>query len=92
MNEAFDRMIAAYRALGKLLSDGKVRAIGVSNFMPEHLERLLAETSIVPLFKLNCPRSVSAIASIIFRALRILWSVRHDRDLPGILPGHDRDG
>ena len=27
----------AYRALEKLLADGKVRAIGVSNFMPDHL-------------------------------------------------------
>jgi diketogulonate reductase-like aldo/keto reductase len=31
-----------------LLADGKVRAIGVSNFMPEHVNRLLAETSVVP--------------------------------------------
>jgi diketogulonate reductase-like aldo/keto reductase len=31
-----------------LLADGKVRAIGVSNFMPEHLHRLLAETSVMP--------------------------------------------
>ena len=31
-----------------LLADGKVRAIGVSNFMPEHLERLLARASVVP--------------------------------------------
>jgi diketogulonate reductase-like aldo/keto reductase len=45
---AFDRTLDAYRALEKLLADGKVRAIGVSNFMPEHLERLLAETSVVP--------------------------------------------
>jgi diketogulonate reductase-like aldo/keto reductase len=45
---AFDRTIAAYRALEQLLADGKVRAIGVSNFMPEHLTRLLAETSVVP--------------------------------------------
>jgi diketogulonate reductase-like aldo/keto reductase len=45
---AFDRTIAAYRALEKLLADGRVRAIGVSNFMPEHLDRLLAETSVVP--------------------------------------------
>ena len=36
---AFDRTIDAYRALETLLADGKVRAIGVSNFMPEHLER-----------------------------------------------------
>ena len=36
----FDRTIAAYRALETLLADGKVRAIGVSNFMPEYLESL----------------------------------------------------
>ena len=34
---AFDRTLAAYRALETLLADGKVRAIGVSNFMVEHL-------------------------------------------------------
>lgn len=44
----FDRTLDAYRALEKLLADGKVRAIGVSNFMPEHLQRLLHETSVVP--------------------------------------------
>jgi len=44
----FDLTLDAYRALEKLLADGKVRAIGVSNFMPEHLRRLLAEVSVVP--------------------------------------------
>jgi diketogulonate reductase-like aldo/keto reductase len=44
----FDLTLDAYRALEKLLADGKVRAIGVSNFVPEYLERLLAETSVVP--------------------------------------------
>jgi len=44
----FGLTIDAYRALEQLLADGKVRAIGVSNFMPEHLTRLLAETSVVP--------------------------------------------
>jgi len=44
----FNLTLDAYRALEKLLADGKVRAIGVSNFMPEHLQRLLAETSVVP--------------------------------------------
>jgi diketogulonate reductase-like aldo/keto reductase len=44
----FDLTLDAYRALEKLLVDGKVRAIGVSNFMPEHLDRLLTETSVVP--------------------------------------------
>ena len=45
---AFDRTVGAYRALEKLLADGKVRAIGVSNFMPEHLDRLLSEATVVP--------------------------------------------
>lgn len=45
---AFDRTLDAYRALESLLAGGQVRAIGVSNFMPEHLDRLLAEASVVP--------------------------------------------
>lgn len=48
LSTRFDLTLDAYRALEKLLADGKVRAIGVSNFMPDHLERLLAETSVVP--------------------------------------------
>ncbi|GAA2256343.1 aldo/keto reductase [Streptomyces amakusaensis] len=43
-----DSYVDTYRALEKILSDGRARAIGVSNFLPEHLERLLAETSVVP--------------------------------------------
>ena len=45
---SFDRTVAAYQALETLLEQGKVRAIGVSNFMVDHLERLLAETTVVP--------------------------------------------
>jgi 2,5-diketo-D-gluconate reductase A len=44
----FELTLDAYRALEKLLADGDVRAIGVSNFMPDHLTRLLAETTVVP--------------------------------------------
>ncbi|GGF46567.1 oxidoreductase [Microbacterium sorbitolivorans] len=44
----FEKTVAAYKALETLLSEGRVRAIGVSNFMPHHLERLLEETEIVP--------------------------------------------
>jgi 2,5-diketo-D-gluconate reductase A len=44
----FDRTLDAYRALETLLADGRVRAIGVSNFMPEHLARLLGEATVVP--------------------------------------------
>jgi diketogulonate reductase-like aldo/keto reductase len=45
---AFDKTIGAYKALEKLLADGKVRAIGVSNFMLEHLTQLLEQTEVVP--------------------------------------------
>jgi diketogulonate reductase-like aldo/keto reductase len=44
----FDKTVAAYKALEKLLADGKVRAIGVSNFMVDHLTSLLGQTDIVP--------------------------------------------
>ncbi|GAA2851187.1 aldo/keto reductase [Paenarthrobacter ilicis] len=46
--DRFDKTIAAYKALEKLLDDGRVRAIGVSNFMPHHLKDLLAATDVVP--------------------------------------------
>jgi len=45
---AFDRTLEAYRALETLLADGKVRAIGVSNFMVEHLTTLLEGATVVP--------------------------------------------
>ena len=44
----FERTVQAYKALEQLHDDGKVRAIGVSNFMPDHLDRLLAEARITP--------------------------------------------
>ncbi|MFJ4601599.1 aldo/keto reductase [Streptomyces griseoluteus] len=45
---ARDNYLDTYKAFEKLHSDGRIRAIGVSNFLPEHLERLIAETSVVP--------------------------------------------
>ena len=45
---AFDRTLEAYRALETLLADGKVRAIGVSNFMIEHLTTFLERATVVP--------------------------------------------
>ncbi|MGW9157495.1 aldo/keto reductase [Microbacterium sp. NPDC055665] len=44
----FDLTVGAYKALETLLADGRVRAIGVSNFMVDHLARLAEQTSIVP--------------------------------------------
>lgn len=45
---AKDAYVDTYRAFEKILADGRARAIGVSNFLPEHLERLIGETSVVP--------------------------------------------
>lgn len=44
----FNLTLEAYRALETLLADGKVRAIGVSNFAVEHLRRLLDATAVIP--------------------------------------------
>jgi diketogulonate reductase-like aldo/keto reductase len=44
----FESTLEAYRALETLLGDGKVRAIGVSNFMVEHLTTLLERRTVVP--------------------------------------------
>jgi diketogulonate reductase-like aldo/keto reductase len=40
--------IETYKAFEKLLADGRVRAIGLSNFLPEYLEHLLERTSVIP--------------------------------------------
>ncbi|KXO91378.1 aldo/keto reductase [Tsukamurella pseudospumae] len=44
----FDRTVGAYQALETLITDGRVRAIGVSNFMADHLDALRQRTSLVP--------------------------------------------
>src|SRR3954454_22209000 len=44
----FEKTLGAYRALETLLEDSKVRAIGVSNFMVDHLAALLEKASVVP--------------------------------------------
>jgi 2,5-diketo-D-gluconate reductase A len=43
-----DRYVDTWRAFEKLYADGRVRAIGVSNFHIPHLQRLLDEGSVVP--------------------------------------------
>ncbi|MDO5061243.1 MAG: aldo/keto reductase [Actinomycetaceae bacterium] len=39
---------ATWRVLEEFYAQGRAKAIGVSNFMEHHLERLLAETDVVP--------------------------------------------
>ncbi len=42
------RYVETWRAFEKLYAEGRIRAIGVSNFQITHLQRLLDETDIVP--------------------------------------------
>jgi 2,5-diketo-D-gluconate reductase A len=43
-----DQYVETWRAFERLLADGRVRSIGVSNFEIAHLQRLLAETDVTP--------------------------------------------
>ncbi|MES9740310.1 aldo/keto reductase [Peribacillus frigoritolerans] len=43
-----DKYLETWRALEKLYKDGKVKAIGVSNFHVHHLENLLANSEVKP--------------------------------------------
>ena len=39
---------ATWAAMAELLADGRVRSVGVSNFQPAHLDRIITETGVVP--------------------------------------------
>jgi 2,5-diketo-D-gluconate reductase A len=43
-----DEFVSTWKTFERLQAEGKARSIGVSNFKPAHLERLLAETDVVP--------------------------------------------
>ncbi|MGI9085236.1 MAG: aldo/keto reductase [Aeromicrobium sp.] len=43
-----DRFVETWRAFIRLREQGAVGSIGVSNFLPEHLDRLVDETDVVP--------------------------------------------
>jgi 2,5-diketo-D-gluconate reductase A len=45
---AHDLYVETWQAFIELQAEGLVRAIGVSNFQPEHLERLIAHTGVTP--------------------------------------------
>jgi 2,5-diketo-D-gluconate reductase A len=45
---ARDEYVSTFRTFEKLRAEGKVRSIGVSNFKPAHLERLIDQTGITP--------------------------------------------
>jgi len=43
-----DKYVDTWRALVRLKREGRVDSIGVSNFLPEHLERIIGETGETP--------------------------------------------
>ena len=45
---SLDRYVESWKALVRLKEEGKVRSIGVSNFLEPHLERIVDATGVVP--------------------------------------------
>lgn len=43
-----DLYVDSFKALLALQEEGRLRSVGVSNFHPQHLDRLVAETGVVP--------------------------------------------
>ncbi|MDR0504285.1 MAG: aldo/keto reductase [Bifidobacteriaceae bacterium] len=43
-----DRNVATFTVLAELQREGLIKSIGVSNFLPSQLDRLIAETGIIP--------------------------------------------
>ena len=40
--------VSTWAAVAGLVADGRLRSAGVSNFLPEHLDRIIGETGVVP--------------------------------------------
>ncbi|OIH97302.1 aldo/keto reductase [Curtobacterium sp. MCBA15_001] len=47
-NPSVDRFVETWKAFVDLRDSGKVRSIGVSNFTPEHLDRIIDATGVAP--------------------------------------------
>jgi 2,5-diketo-D-gluconate reductase A len=45
---AQDKYAETWKAFVQLQKDGRIKSIGVSNFLPEHLERIIGETGVTP--------------------------------------------
>jgi 2,5-diketo-D-gluconate reductase A len=40
--------VSTWRTLAEFVQDGRARSVGVSNFQPDHLDRIVEETGVVP--------------------------------------------
>ncbi len=43
-----ERLVPSWKAMEKFQADGRARAVGVSNFLPHHLDTILVDASVVP--------------------------------------------
>ncbi|MGA8845948.1 MAG: aldo/keto reductase [Nocardioides sp.] len=43
-----DQYVETWRTMAEFVADGRARSIGVSNFQPAHLDRIVQETGVVP--------------------------------------------
>ncbi len=93
--------VSTWRAMIELVVAGRVRAIGVSNFQPEHLERIIGETGVVPVvnqievhpyFRNDAARQASARHGIAVEAWSPLGQGRvlGDETLARIARAHGR--
>ncbi|PZQ51844.1 MAG: oxidoreductase [Novosphingobium pentaromativorans] len=84
LHDDFEATVSSYKGLEQLLADGKVRAIGVSNFSAEHLDSLIDQVSVTPAvnqielhpyFSQNDMRAVHADKGIVTQAWSPLGAV-----------------
>ena len=73
MPRQFERTVAAWEAAEQLLGEGRVRAIGVSNFSAELLDVLVGRTDVVP--------AVNQVEVHPYRPRRDLVEYCHDRGI-----------
>ena len=96
-----DRYVETWRAFIELREQGLVRAIGVSNFQPDHLHRIIDETGVTPAvnqielhprFQQSGLRREHADLRIVTEAWSPLaqGAVLDDPTLAGIAGGHDK--
>ncbi len=102
-NPAQDRYVDAYRGLVRLLEDDRIRAIGLSNFTPAQIDRVVAATDVWPdvdQIELDPTRTRADVREYLSRHGIVCeaWSplggqgddLRHHPTIAAIAAAHDR--
>jgi 2,5-diketo-D-gluconate reductase A len=93
--------LSSWSSVTELLADGRLRSAGVSNFLPHHIERIIAETGVLPAvnqievhphFANSAAREASARHGIAVVAWSPLGQGHElgDPVIAGIAAGHDK--